>query len=228
MQRRITWADWVLTATMVVGLAVFLGKSQLAGVHAKSVGLASVVVASSSFLLVAVRSVCFERSRLAVLLCTGLALCWIGDVVGYVGHFVPSAVAFLVGHLVFAAGFVSTGIRRRRLEAAIGCVAFASGLLAWWLLPHVAADMQVLVIGYMAVISIMVATACGTRHPNAGLLAVAAVLFYVSDIAVAHWKFISDGPWHAFLCYPLYYPACLLLAFGSRVARPASAGETEP
>jgi hypothetical protein len=78
------------------------------------------------------------------------------------------------------------------------------------------------------VISIMVATACGTRHPNAVLLAVAAVLFYVSDIAVAHWKFVSDGSWHAFFCYPLYYPACLLLALGSRPARRVSGEGTQP
>jgi hypothetical protein len=48
-------------------------------------------------------------------------------------------------------------------------------------------------------------------------LAIAASLFYLSDIAVAYWRFMpGDNSRCAFLCYPLYYPACLLLALGSR------------
>jgi uncharacterized membrane protein YhhN len=86
--------------------------------------------------------------------------------------------------------------------------------------------MQVLVIGYMGVISVMVATAIGTRHPNVRLLAIAACLFYVSDIGVAYWKFMGGGSLSAFFCYPLYYPACLLLAFGSRLSK-ATSGESE-
>ena len=229
MHRRMTLLDWTMVATMVLGVGVLLGKGQihLLGerlsigvspfVGGRGIGRGGMLLASSAFVVVALRSLGRERSLLALLLCIGLVLCWIGDVVGYQGHFVPSAASFLVGHLFFAAGFMATGLNWQRLGLAAAAVVIASSLLALWFLPHVPSSQKLLILGYIAVISLMVVGAWSAEHPNFRLLAMAACLFYISDIAVAYWKFVPHSGNCAFLCYPLYYPACMLLALGPRL-----------
>ncbi len=218
MARRITTTDGVLAATMLVGLGLLLAGTGL--------GIWAVVLASTSFVAVAARGVWHERSALAICLGLGLVLCWTGDVVGYLGNFELSAGSFLVGHLVFAGGFLAKGAAWRRLLAGFGAVLVAGLLIGQWLIPHLPADQRVLVMAYMVVISIMVIAACGSRQPSLRLLVVAAVLFYVSDIAVARWKFVSPGSENRFFCYPLYYTACLLLALASRWGGPVREEET--
>ena len=208
MQHPLTVTDGVLAATMVVGLGLLLAGTGL--------GVWAVVLASTSFVAIAARGAWQERSVLAVCLCLGLVLCWVGDVVGYRGHFELSAGSFLVGHLAFATGFLAVGIRWPRLLAELVLVLAVGQLVGQWLLPHVPADQRVLVIAYMVVISIMVVAASGSAQPNQRLLVVATVLFYISDIAVARWRYVSTGPENRFFCYPLYYTACLLLAMASR------------
>lgn len=208
MQHRLTLADGILAATMVVGLGLLLAGTRL--------GVWAVVLASTSFVAIAARGVWHERTALSVCLCLGLVLCWTGDVVGYLGSFELSAGSFLVGHLVFAGGFLAKGANGRRLLAGFVLVLVAGLLIGQWLLPRLPADQRVLVIAYMVVISIMVVAASGSAQPNQRLLIVAAVLFYVSDIAVARWRYVSTGPENRFFCYPLYYTACLLLAMASR------------
>lgn len=212
MQHRPTVCDGLLATILVVGVVLLLAGTGL--------GIWAVVLASTSFVVVAAHGVWQERSALAICLCLGLVLCWTGDVVGYLGNFELSAGSFLVGHLVFAGGFLAKGTAWRRLLVGFGAVLVAGLLIGQWLIPHLPADQRVLVMAYMVVISIMVVAACGSRQPSLRLLVVAAVLFYVSDIAVARWRFVSPGPENRFFCYPLYYTACLLLALASRWGRP--------
>jgi len=44
------------------------------------------------------------------------------------------------------------------------------------------------------------------------LVTSAAVLFYISDVFLANWRYVSTARWNMFVCYPLYYTACVLLA----------------
>lgn len=229
MHRRMALLDWTMVATMVLGVGVLLGKGQVhqlceqfpggvpLRIGERGIGRTGMLLASSAFVAVAMRSLRRERSLLALLLCTGLVLCWVGDVAGYQGYFVPSAASFLVGHLFFAVGFMATGLRWQRLGLAAAAVVISSSLLALWFLPHVPSSQKPLILGYIGVISLMVVSAWGAEHPNFRLLAMAACLFYISDIAVAYWKFVPSSGNCAFLCYPLYYPACMLLALGSRL-----------
>jgi len=201
----------VLAAAVLAGLAMLLGRF--------GPGFRAVLLASSAFVALALRGVWRERSPVAVALCLGLMLCWLGDVLGYRGHFELSAGAFLVGHLAFSCGFLARGGDRRRLLLGTWPVALATGLVAAWLMPHVGPGLRLLVVAYMVIISLLVIAACASRLPNSWLLIVAAVLFYVSDIAVARWKFVSPGSDQRFFCYPLYYSACLLLALAPRWCR---------
>lgn len=223
-RKPLTVLDGVLIAASLTGLILLLARSPL--------GIWSVVLASSAFVAIAARSVWRERSPLAVALCAGLALCWVGDVVGYRGHFEWSAGAFLVGHLAFACGFLSRGGDRRQAMRGTWAMALATGLVAAWLMPHVGPGLRLLVVAYMVVISLLVIAACGSRLSNRWLLLLAAVVFYVSDIAVARWKFVSPGPENRFFCYPLYYAACLLLALAPRWCRapepPTDEGASNP
>jgi uncharacterized membrane protein YhhN len=212
MGKRITVVDGVLIAALLAGVAMLLGRL--------GPGIWAVMLASSAFVAIALHGVWRERSPVAIALGVGLGFCWLGDVIGYLGHFEVSAGAFLLGHLAFASGFLSRGGDRRRTMRGTWAVALATGLLAAWIMPHVGGlGLRILVVAYMVVISLMVITACGSRLPNSWLLIAAAVLFYVSDIAVARWKFVSPGSDNRFFCYPLYYGACLLLALAPRWCR---------
>jgi uncharacterized membrane protein YhhN len=146
------------------------------------------------------------------LLLAGLICCWAGDYLGPV-DFVGSVIAFGLGHVLFVGAFISVGIERRRLPAAIGVSAVAGVAVGWWLLPEVPREQWALIVGYMVIISMMLVTAWSMRDdPARAMLIAAATLFYISDIFVARWQFVAPGPLNAWLCYPLYYASCLLLA----------------
>jgi hypothetical protein len=57
----------------------------------------------------------------------------------------------------------------------------------------------------------MVVMAVGVSAGNPFVLA-GAILFFVSDIFVARWKFVDTSGINALFCYPMYYTACVLLA----------------
>lgn len=143
-----------------------------------------------------------------------LVACWLGDYFGST-WFIASVAAFAAAHLLLIGAFATIGLAWRRVAAASAPVVLAGVAAGWWLLPHVPADQRPLIVAYMLVISAMVACAWGVR-PDCGsaVLIAAAVLFYISDIFVARWRFVSPGPENAYLCYPLYYAACLLFALG--------------
>ncbi len=172
------------------------------------------IAASTAFVLVRVL-----RGGLSTtsgrLLAAGLVACWFGDYLGPV-HFIGSVVAFGLAHLAFVGAFVAIGIDRARLPTPAAVTIVVGVAIGWWLLPQVPADQRAMIVGYMLVISAMAVTAWGMRdHPARAILIAAAVIFYVSDIFVARWRFVSPGPENAWLCYPLYYAACLLFALAA-------------
>ena len=141
-----------------------------------------------------------------------LVCCWFGDMIGPFNFF-AGLLAFLLGHLVFVAAFWTKGISAVRCLAAAAPVLACTGLLAWWLLPHVPAADRPAVVAYVAVITGMLLAAAGASRGTGGrILLAAAVVFYVSDIFVARWRYVDPDAINAFLCYPLYYAACILFA----------------
>ena len=83
-----------------------------------------------------------------------------------------------------------------------------------WLWPHVPGALRGAVVAYALVISAMVAFAFGTHAADADLrIPVAAVGFYVSDLAVARNRFVAPDWVNRLWGLPLYYGAQFLFAW---------------
>jgi uncharacterized membrane protein YhhN len=140
----------------------------------------------------------------------GLVCCLAGDYLGVGRMFVASLTAFLLGHLAYIGAFASRGISVRRVLMVSPFIAVVVAAIAFWLFPHVPGKERIPVIAYVCVISSMLLTALGASEGRAGkLIAASAILFFISDIFVARWKYVSTESTNALFCYPLYYAACL-------------------
>jgi len=151
---------------------------------------------------------------------TGLMLCAVGDVALISRErswFLGGLVAFLLGHVAYVAAFAARGTAAIP-DPAAGALIAAAGLgIFLYLRPHVG-RMLVPVVAYMLVISVMLAAAWTVAASEPGgtgrQLALAALLFYLSDITVARDRFVT-GPRFAnrLVGLPLYYAAQFLFAF---------------
>jgi hypothetical protein len=123
--------------------------------------------------------------------------------------------AFVLAHFGIAGAFIAQGLDRRRLVlAAPIALAVSAAVYVLWLGPNVPAGEQLQIVGYTVIITIMLVAAFATKSFAGGTIArVGAVLFYLSDVFLANWRYVSTGRWNAFVCYPLYYTACVLLAW---------------
>jgi len=204
-----------------VGLMLWAGQT-----HHRAFFRPLVPVASSGFVLLAVASGA-HRTWYGRLVLLGLVFCWIGDVIGP-GNFAAGTLSFLLGHIAFSGAFCTRSPSWPRLGRTALGVLVSSGALFVWLYPHVPAEDRLLVVAYLVVISLMVVLAGGfSRGRAGGLIVTAAVLFYVSDIFVARWRFVAPGFVNGLFCYPIYYTACVLFAYtiaASRQQRSARPG----
>ncbi len=168
-------------------------------------------VASSEALLVS-----GPGSPVTTAFVAALALSLVGDMCLMFktdASFLAGLGAFLLGHVGFLVAFVLRGVSLGHVAAmAIPCIAL--GAVVWrWLAPHVPKPMVVPVLAYMSVISGMVACAIGTHgFRPAPYLVLAAVSFFVSDLAVARQKFVNPSHTNRYWGLPLYFGAQLLFA----------------
>jgi len=151
----------------------------------------------------------------------GLVLGLVGDVcLAIPGQttFKAGLVAFLLGHILYIVAFAGLARRSDWISAVYLLVIAVSGCVYWWLLPYLG-KMLVPVTVYVVVISVMVMAAWAAfRNPEVGrvgawFILVGAVMFYVSDLFVAHQRFVMQGFINRLLGLPLYYAAQFLLAF---------------
>ncbi len=148
--------------------------------------------------------------------------CWFGDVLGP-RDFILGLAAFLVGHLAFITAFALRGIRWQRCAVSLVPQTIATLAILVWLMPHVHAADRFPVIAYILVINGMLATAAGASEGVSGRIALAAaVIFFVSDIFVARWRYVNPSPANAYFCYPLYYTACILFGWSVYYAAKAA------
>lgn len=152
---------------------------------------------------------------------TGLAFSWVGDIAllarGTPGLFRLGLGSFLVGHLAYSVAFVVRGIS---LPVGALMAALLVGpvvLTLRWLGPHVSDSMRTPVRAYVAVITAMVAFAAATVAfgGNAWIL-VGALLFYVSDLAVARERFVTPSVWNGVWGSPAYFLGQVVLALTVR------------
>jgi len=148
----------------------------------------------------------------------GMAFCWIGDLLLVSHHsrglFLLGLVSFLLGHAAYVGAFAVRGVSNpATLLAGLVMAVFAWRVLRW-LQPHLDRRMRRPVWLYVAAISLMMAMAvgAGTRDGN-WLIPVGALLFLLSDLAVARDRFIAAGFINRAWGLPLYFCGQMALAF---------------
>lgn len=180
------------------------------------------LIASSAFVSVAIVGGAL-RSTFGKLLLAGLALSWCGDMF-LIGTsrtaFLSGLVAFLLGHVAYVTAFIRLGYDRTwTIIAAIPITVVAIMVFAW-LQPHIPAELDIPVRAYIAVISLMVIFAFGTRGAGGPvLILVGAVLFFLSDLSVAALRLVqTDFPTYVW-GLPFYYVGQLCLALSVSQSR---------
>ena len=171
-------------------------------------------IASVGFLCFALQGGALE-SAYGRAIFAGLSLSWFGYVFlmsKRSGWFLAGLVAFLAAHVAYIIAFI--GLGPSWSMAALSGVALAR--VAWsvrrWLRPSLPADMKRPVDGYIAVITVMVATAFGAWGTSgSNVLLAGAITFYLSDLSVARDRFVAPGFVNRLWGLPLYYGAQLLL-----------------
>lgn len=144
----------------------------------------------------------------------GLALCLGGDLLLLARRlFVAGLVAFLLGHLAYLAAFHALLPARDWPLALAAPAVSASALAAAWLWPHLG-RMRPAVLAYIAAITAMVWGALASAHAGAlpATAAAGAVLFYLSDLAVARRRFIAPSFSVRIVGLAAYYLGQVLLA----------------
>ena len=166
--------------------------------------------------LVAALAAGAQHSAFGRVLLGGLVLAAVGDVCLILKSkraFLAGLVAFLLGHVGYAAAFFVRGVDALRVAAAAAVLAIVSIPVLRWLWPHVERPMRGPVVAYIVVITSMVALAVGTAGlRGGGLLLVGAIGFYLSDLAVARERFVARGFVNRAWGLPLYFFSQLLLA----------------
>ena len=180
------------------------------------------LIASTAFIALALRAGALD-SLFGKLILAGLVFSWCGDML-LIGtserNFLAGLVAFLLGHVAYVSAFVAHGYRRSWvLVAAVPVTAIA--IAVWtWLEPYTVTDMSIPVRAYIAVISLMVIFAIGTRGSGGTWLIVAgAVMFFLSDLSVAALRLVQTEFATYILGLPLYYAGQVCLALSVSQSR---------
>lgn len=127
--------------------------------------------------------------------------------------FLLGMLAFLAGHLCYAIAFL--GLPQHAITVLISSLVCAvlAILLLRWMMPGVPPRLRAAVLAYHLVIMAMVVLACGASAAGASpMIAVAALAFAASDVAVARNRFVSPGFVNRAWGIPLYFFAQVLMA----------------
>ena len=157
----------------------------------------------------------------AALIVLGLCFCFCGDVLLIAApprRFLAGLVAFLVGHVCYAAAFFLTASPSGATLFGAAAAAPLSAFIFFWLRSRLG-RMRAAVGVYIIVITVMVAgaaTVAGSRDLAAAgraMVLAGAVAFYLSDLFVALERFVSPGFGNQAVGLPLYYLGQFMLAF---------------
>jgi len=212
----------IIAATIVSAvacLALIWGEYK----HADMLRIVAKCIASAAFIAVGFIAAHTETGYTKHIL-LGLVLGAIGDV-ALLGKsnkaFLAGLVAFLLGHLAYVIACIHTVAPANTLPLA-GPYAVAPAVVGLsalvWLWPRLG-SMRIPVIVYVAVIISMVIAAIAvarsdmlTSHARQRLV-IGAVLFFISDLAVARDKFVEKGFSNRAWGLPTYYAGQLFIAW---------------
>ncbi len=167
--------------------------------------------------LAAALSAGLPATRAGTITLFALVFCAVGDLLllfdGASRAFLLGLTAFLVGHVGFLAAFVTDGVSWSASGLALLALAPVVFFVMRWLLPHVGTSMKLPVLAYVAVITLMVASAVGSFAQGGSVLGLlAATAFFASDFSVARGRFVSDTLINKLWGTPLYFGAQLVFA----------------
>lgn len=173
------------------------------------------IVASTAFLALAIQ-LHAAGSTYGRLILVALVLSWVGDVLLLSQKsrlFLFGLASFLLAHLVFAMAFASRPIDGAALVAGLALMSGIGIVVLAWLWNHLKALYRIAVTAYVAAIVAMCAFATAASAASGmWLLAVGALAFAISDIAVARNRFVAPGASNKLWGLPLYYVAQIILA----------------
>jgi uncharacterized membrane protein YhhN len=157
------------------------------------------------------------ESAYGQLVLAALLACLLGDLLlipmNRAGVFRAGVFAFLVGHVLYSAAFLTQPLDPFGLAAGAVLLAVVVGGVFRWLGPLLPRDMALPVRIYMVVIGLMSALACGvTAGGGPWAVAAGALAFTASDVSVARDRFVRHEFLNRAWGLPLYYAAQLLLA----------------
>lgn len=201
----------------VIALAVLMAAAVAVLVRAEMKGRRGLVLiakpaASLVFLLVGVSR--FEPGQpYGAWVLVALLLCFAGDLLLMLRRgFLPGLASFLLGHVAYVLAF--SALLLPRSWPAVWAVPplLVSAVAAAWLSPHLG-RLRVPVLAYITVITVMVWGAAAVTAAGRGpwFLAVGAVLFYLSDLAVARDRLVVKRFASRAWGLPAYYLGQLLL-----------------
>lgn len=198
--------------------------------HRDAIRVPAKLLASAAFvalgIVLVVRLEDPALARYATTILVGLVLGAIGDA-ALLGKssvaFMGGLVAFLLGHLAYVVAcslLVTPGSWLRGEGAVVAAVAplIAGAVALAWLWRHLG-SMRGPVIAYVLTIVTMVIAALAVWRmealptPRRTWLVVGAVLFFVSDLAVARDKFVAKGFANRAWGLPTYYAGQLMIAW---------------
>lgn len=147
----------------------------------------------------------------------GMVFCWLGDLFLVSRQsrqlFLSGLVSFLAGHVAYTVAFVTRGIDTGAVLWAVILMSLFGWRVGVWLFPHVNPNMRLPVWLYLAAISIMMVMAAGTQAFNSDIfILLGAMLFVLSDLAVARNRFVEPAFVNRAVGLPLYFGAQLCLA----------------
>jgi uncharacterized membrane protein YhhN len=152
-----------------------------------------------------------------------LLLCLAGDaLLLFRRAFVAGLGAFLLGHVAFVVAFATLLPPHAWPAAWVLAPLAASAAAAIWLSPNLG-RMRAPVLAYIAVITVMVwgAVSVAAAAVAPWFLAAGALLFYLSDLTVAHDRFVRKAFALRTLGLPAYYLGQLLFALTVGLAGPS-------
>lgn len=209
-------------ATAVCGLALIaLLRSEKLG--SRRGRYATKPIASIAFIVLALAQGALQGGEYGAWILGGLVLGAVGDVALMFPSeraFLGGLVAFLLGHIAYVIALAGV----TPLPGWLGPVAIppviAAAVVLRWLWPHLG-SMRGPVIAYVLVITAMAVGALAAQTSArqildaraAGLLTAGALLFFVSDIAVARDKFVAEGFVNRLWGLPAYYGGQCLIAW---------------
>jgi len=145
-----------------------------------------------------------------------LILCLLGDILLIPNDkkvFILGIFSFLVAHLAFVLAFLKLDVELNMnwFFATLFIEAFIATAVLRYLWHHLTPEFKVPVLAYITIICAMVAVAAGVSGAGAksGIL-LAAIMFFLSDLAVARQRFVKAEFINKLIGLPLYYGAVLL------------------